>query len=191
VNISYKEEKKKEAPPKVPFLDDEPLDFDELGIIEVDDEEWNEYDDLRKVPILKGKMKTISPSQIKKEEVTRKWSGTLRSSIQHQEMKTDDLKLLRPHNPLFRPLTPPIGSNSPPSLLNNMEIFQNYALQNPDEFQKIIDGIRMQTQAPPQETHSNSEELEPKMSLPVVPIKVDELEYDPHFSRSAQNIHKE
>ena len=43
------------------FLDDDPLDFDELGIIEVDDEEWNEYDDLRKVPILKGKIKNISP----------------------------------------------------------------------------------------------------------------------------------
>lgn len=41
--------------------DDEPLDFEELGIIEVDDEEWNEYDDLGKVPILKGKMKNISP----------------------------------------------------------------------------------------------------------------------------------
>jgi hypothetical protein len=55
----------KEAPPKAAskmnFLDDDPLDFDELGIIEVDDEEWNEYDDLRKVPILKSKIKNISP----------------------------------------------------------------------------------------------------------------------------------
>ena len=52
---------------KVPFLDDDLLDFDELGIIEVDDEEWNEYDDLKKVPILKGKMKNISPQQFKED----------------------------------------------------------------------------------------------------------------------------
>lgn len=38
------------------------MDFDELGIIEVDDEEWNEYDDLRKIPVLKDRMKTTSPS---------------------------------------------------------------------------------------------------------------------------------
>ena len=35
------------------------------GDIEVDDEEWNEYDDenkmMKKIPILKGKMKNISP----------------------------------------------------------------------------------------------------------------------------------
>jgi hypothetical protein len=37
------------------------MDLDELGIIEVDDEEWNEYDDLRKIPILKERIKTISP----------------------------------------------------------------------------------------------------------------------------------
>lgn len=65
-NISFKEDKKKEII-KVPFLDDDPLDFDELGIIEVDDEEWNEYDDLKKVPILKGKMKNISPQQFKED----------------------------------------------------------------------------------------------------------------------------
>ena len=27
----------------------------------MDDEEWNEYDDLRKIPILKEKVKAISP----------------------------------------------------------------------------------------------------------------------------------
>lgn len=65
--MSFRDEKKIEQP-KVPFLDDDHLDFDELGIIEVDDEEWNEYDDLKKVPILKGKMKNISPQQFKKED---------------------------------------------------------------------------------------------------------------------------
>ena len=54
-------ERKPKGEPKAQFLEDEPLDFEELGIIEVDDEEWNEYDDLGKVPVLKGKMKNISP----------------------------------------------------------------------------------------------------------------------------------
>jgi len=103
---------------KAVFLDDDPLDFEELGIIEVDDEEWNQYDDLGKVPILKGRMKNVSsPAGVQ----GRVWSGKRRnlklmpresSSPKSVEGKAfeDNLKLLRPHNPLFRPLTPPIGS---------------------------------------------------------------------------------
>jgi hypothetical protein len=34
--------------------DEDGLDFDELGIIEVDDEEWNELD-INKIPLLKSK----------------------------------------------------------------------------------------------------------------------------------------
>lgn len=88
--ISVKEVTAKVAN-KMNFLDDDPLDFDELGIIEVDDEEWNEYDDLRKVPILKGKIKNISPqiaSTAKhkggNEEDTlneHRWSGKRRPQV--------------------------------------------------------------------------------------------------------------
>jgi len=47
--------------------EEEVLDFEDLGIIEVDDEEWNEYDVVeadnsrRKIPNLKQKVNNISP----------------------------------------------------------------------------------------------------------------------------------
>ena len=46
---------------------------------------------------------------------------------------------------MFRPLTPPIGSHQieiKTELENNMELFQNYVLLNPDGFQKIMDEIK-------------------------------------------------
>ncbi len=79
-------ERKNNKEPKPQIPDDEPLDFEELGIIEVDDEEWNEYDDLGKVPVLKGKMKNISPqlhqdrsSAPQKIDSQRAWSGKRRN----------------------------------------------------------------------------------------------------------------
>jgi len=59
------------------ILDDDPLDFEELGIIEVDDEEWNEYDDLRKIPILKDKLKSGSPHVHNSNNINQKISNKM------------------------------------------------------------------------------------------------------------------
>ena len=55
-------------------IDDDQLDFEDLGIIEVDDEEWNEYDDeaklSKKIPILKGKLMNISPELSNRDKLS-------------------------------------------------------------------------------------------------------------------------
>ncbi|CAD8156743.1 unnamed protein product [Paramecium octaurelia] len=186
------------------ILDDDPIDLDDLGIIEVDDEEWNEYDDLRKIPILKERIKTISPHigsrtpnvGIGKQNQERRSSGNRQVFDQRKgEVEDQVLKTLRPHNQVFRPLTPPIGQqpqqnfSGTTEIQRDMQLFSDYMLQNPQQFQKIMEEIKInnntnsqsQLQQPIAQMEQQDQQFENSRR------RVDELEFDPQFSNSSQD----
>ncbi|CAD8171863.1 unnamed protein product [Paramecium pentaurelia] len=186
------------------ILDDDPIDLDDLGIIEVDDEEWNEYDDLRKIPILKERIKTISPHigsrtpnvGIGKQNQERRSSGNRQVFDQRKgEVEDQVLKTLRPHNQVFRPLTPPIGQqpqqnfSQTTEIQRDMQLFSDYMLQNPQQFQKIMEEIKINnntnTQSQLQQPIAQNEQLDEQFEN--LRRRVDELEFDPQFSNSSQD----
>ncbi|KAM3138942.1 hypothetical protein pb186bvf_008955 [Paramecium bursaria] len=190
------------------ILDDDPLDFDELGIIEVDDEEWNEYDDLRKIPILKDKVKAISPQigsrSLRPQYNERRLSGNRQNQDRKQDKYIQDdqlMKTLRPHNQVFRPLTPPIGQQvytpNNNQFQTDIQIFSDYMMQNPLSFQKIIEEIKnntnhqiqQQQEIPKQQYQQKPQQQieEPDSIIDNVQRRVDELEFDPQFSNSSQD----
>jgi hypothetical protein len=89
---------------------EEDLDFEDLGIIEIDDEEWNEE-------YLEEQKYFLSYRRIQKYQICKKRpKSRLKSSKSHQSSSSEPSEQLfgqfqspmRPQNQLLRPLTPPI-----------------------------------------------------------------------------------
>ena len=110
--------------------------LDDLGIIEINDDEWNEYysEELKTLKNHKSNSKNIG-NKTKPPSVERLISPNnnikisenenissfdrnyeenafMKRGIKTEEKKIDEKAALRPHNPLFRPLTPPIRTES-------------------------------------------------------------------------------
>lgn len=123
-------------------LEDIDNNMDDLGIIEIDDEEWNEYysEELKtlknhkttKDRLLKaGKATTINNNNNNNQFFSEKSNLNNTQPIpKHktpvlEEKKVDEKTALRPHNPLFRPLTPPIRNDSGDNKQEAIDSYKN------------------------------------------------------------------